>query len=334
MNYRSYFDLAKLIDANLSKLTAENFDLIVGVPRSGVVPAYMIALNLNVSVCSLYDLLNNNIITRDGTRQIKNEISYPHDANRILIVDDSYNSGSSLSRNLSKLPSEIRKKVKTLAIFAASDNAEVDYFFEVVPQPRCFEWNIFHHDGWEDIVCYDMDGVLCDDPTQEENDDGDNYVNFIRNAQPKIIPTYKIRTIVSSRLEKYRNDTEYWLRKNNIKYDNLVLLDGYTAEERRTRGVHGSFKAQEYEKQCYELFIESELAQAIEINGITGKPVYCVSEHVMINTAPLRQEARVVNDTRGVKADGAGVIVSAILAVKHKTRVRTRIRNLFKNEAR
>lgn len=50
----------------------------------------------------------------------------------------------------------------------------------------------------------DIDGVLCADPTPEENDDGEKYRHFLLNTPPLFIPKVTIGTLVTSRLEKYR----------------------------------------------------------------------------------------------------------------------------------
>ncbi len=286
MNYRSYSDMSNTIRNHLPQITDQGFDLIVGIPRSGILPAYMIALNLNISVCSLNDLINNNLIKRDGGRYINRELTYPSEATKILLVDDSYDSGNSLRRNLKILSQELRDKIKILAVYYASSTEQLDFGLEQCTHPRIFEWNIFHHQ-FVSTSCFDMDGVICKDPTDEENDDGENYENFILNAQPKFIPTYVIKTIVTSRLSKYRNLTEQWLSDHGVKYENLVMLSGYTAKERAKLGLHASFKAAEYEKSDYNLFFESNPSQAKEISKLTGKPVYCVDTNEMFNESKV-----------------------------------------------
>jgi adenine/guanine phosphoribosyltransferase-like PRPP-binding protein len=44
MNYKSYNDLSVDININVCKINFQNFDIIVGIPRSGIVPAYMVSL--------------------------------------------------------------------------------------------------------------------------------------------------------------------------------------------------------------------------------------------------------------------------------------------------
>jgi uncharacterized HAD superfamily protein len=122
--------------------------------------------------------------------------------------------------------------------------------------------------------CVDIDGVLCNDPTHEENDDGPRYLRFLESATPLARPTYRIGHLVTSRLERYREPTVRWLAAHGIQFDQLHMLDLPTAEERRRRGSHASFKAQVFRSiDTAELFIESDPQQAIEIARLAGKPV-------------------------------------------------------------
>jgi hypothetical protein len=53
----------------------------------------------------------------------------------------------------------------------------VDYYFETVPLPRYFQWNILNHTTLEKRVLISM--VCCADPLPEQNDDGEKYINFL-----------------------------------------------------------------------------------------------------------------------------------------------------------
>lgn len=316
MNYRTFEDLGRIIHKNISIIAEQEFDLIVGIPRSGMIPAYMIALDLNIPICSYFDFIENKEIKRNAGRDIKKNIKYPQEAKKILIVEDSYNTGEKLAKLLNDIPKIERKKCQTMAVYSAIKDPMIDYFFELVPQPRMFEWNIMHHPDIKNS-CFDMDGVLCEDPTGEQNDDGKKYLEFIKKTKPKYIPTYTIDTIITSRLEKYRKPTEEWLKKHNVKYNNLIMLNGVTAEERRKLGLHGKFKANEYKNSKYTLFYESNYDQAVEINMITKKPVYCVDENKMIYD-------NVIKDNNQSK------LLNIFYKIKYKTHIRTRIKSFIK----
>ncbi len=125
-------------------------------------------------------------------------------------------------------------------------------------------------------TCVDIDGVLCADPTQVQNDDGPGYRSFLSGAQPLVLPTSPVGWVVTSRLERYRPETEAWLRENGVEYGELVMLDVATAEERRALGAHGRHEAAFSASSGAELFVESEYAQAVEIAALSGRQVFSI----------------------------------------------------------
>ena len=132
---------------------------------------------------------------------------------------------------LNNLASQV--KVFYAAIYVTEQAKQlVDFYFDECPLPRVFEWNIMDHIVLSN-ACVDMDGVLCRNPTPEENDDGEKYVKFIQTAKPLFIPQHKIKAIVTCRLEKYRELTEQWLKAHGVKYDKLYMMSYKTAAERR-----------------------------------------------------------------------------------------------------
>jgi uncharacterized HAD superfamily protein len=120
------------------------------------------------------------------------------------------------------------------------------------------------------------------DPSETQNDDGPNYASFLLNAAPLYIPGSRIGTLVTSRLEKYRAETETWLKNHGVAYDKLVMLDLPDMKARQKANCHGSHKANEFKNSKYNLFVESDLKQAIEINKLTKKPVFCTENFQMI----------------------------------------------------
>ena len=275
LEFRTFQQLTSTIRKNLYKLPSD-IDVVVGIPRSGIIPAYIIALFLNKNVCSINEFVNN-LLPQKGERAI-NE-NQQKEKRKILIVDDSINTGKALSKVKEQLKSIDQSKydIEYCCIYAIEESKnKVDYYFEIVEQPRMFQWNYLNHSN-SSVSCYDMDGVLCVDPTDEENDDGEKYINFILNAKPLYIPTYTINSIVTSRLEKYRAQTEEWLKQHNVKYQNLYMLDLPTAEERRKLNCHADFKAKIFSSlQNCKYFIESNRNQAIKIAELTGKQCICV----------------------------------------------------------
>lgn len=288
MNYKSFADLSHDITQNLFKLHDEDYDLIVGIPRSGMIPAYMIGLYLNINVTSLDAFTENSKLISGITRQTKTNLVFAQDAKSILLVDDSINTGQSLISALEAIPKDYKGNITTCAIYSdTKKRGDVDIYLEYVPGPRVFEWNIFHRKLMES-ACLDIDGVLCIDPTEYQNDDGERYINFILNAKPLYLPSSKVNALVTSRLEKYRPQTEQWLRTHNVQYDKLIMLDLPSKEERQKQGVHASHKSSYYIKSGLALFVESEPAQALAIMKASGKPVFCTGDNQMYAPSTTR----------------------------------------------
>jgi uncharacterized HAD superfamily protein/hypoxanthine phosphoribosyltransferase len=278
MNYRNITDLNNIILKRLN-IIPRDFDLIVGVPRSGMLPANLLSLYLNRPYTDIHSFLNGHIY-KAGARSQFFDIS---EFKKILVVDDSIASGSAMvevKESLKHLESKFDIKYCAVYIIPGKEKM-VDYFFEIVPLPRYFQWNILNHTTLEK-ACFDIDGVLCPDPLPEQNDDGPKYIDFILNAPPLFIPGSKIGTVVTSRLEKYRKETETWLKANNIKYNDLVMLDLPDMAARQRANNHGDHKAKAYMAKPYVLFVESEYHQAVEINRLSKKPVLCTENFEMI----------------------------------------------------
>jgi uncharacterized HAD superfamily protein len=281
MNFRNITDLNQIILKEIHKIPRD-FDLIVGVPRSGMLPANLIALYLNLPFTDLHSFINGHIYKAGERGQFFDIKKF----RKVLVVDDSIASGSALKKcqqSLEHLKDDFNFEYCAVYVIPQKKTL-VDYYFELVPLPRYFQWNILNHSTL-DKACFDIDGVLCVDPTPEQNDDGPKYRDFVLNATPLYIPKAKIGTLVTSRLEKYRGETEIWLKKNGVKYDKLVMLDLPNARARQKANNHGTHKANTYKDNYYNLFFESELHQAIEINRITQKPVFCTQNFEMIFNA-------------------------------------------------
>jgi uncharacterized HAD superfamily protein/adenine/guanine phosphoribosyltransferase-like PRPP-binding protein len=276
MRYRSLSDLSDLITSQLHRVPAD-IDLVVGIPRSGILPAITIALLLNLRYADLDSYLAGRLAGAGSTKRHGGLIEDFGKARHVLVIDDSLNRGCAMREareRLAHLASDVR--FTFAAAYVVPDGAnEVDLAFAILPLPRMFEWNFIHH-PYLAHACVDIDGVLCLDPCANENDDGPGYLGFLAGALPLYRPTRRIACLVTSRLEKYRPQTEDWLARHGVEYDRLVMLDLPTAAERRRRGVHGSYKGEVYRDSKAIIFIESEYRQAVEIARISGKAVLSI----------------------------------------------------------
>lgn len=268
MNYRSMRNSTQ--DLWTWELPSD-IETVVGIPRSGLLAANILALHTNVGLKTVERLLQGELI-QGGQRSPDHRGDFLHQPRKVLVIDDSLLTGSQMTR--------VRKRLMPLARFHSTPYAAVyiqqpgneqlvDCFYEVLPTSSVFAWNVTHH-----IIltrsCVDIDGVLCRDASENEDDDGPAYTDFITNVQPKCVPTARIRYLVTCRLEKCRRLTEEWLSRHGIMYDRLVMMDFSTTAARTASGAHANYKPSVYKMTDALLFIESSLDQAYEIGRLSG----------------------------------------------------------------
>lgn len=281
MRYRSQADMNDGC-RGLARELCGQYDLIVGVPRSGMPPATLLSLYLDLPVSDVEGLAERRIM--GSGERYDGETDFAG-VRRVLVVDDSVNSGSQLTATRARIEELDLGDVAVdyAAIFVTPKGTQlVDHWWEVVEMPRVFEWNVLHHPRLRN-ACVDIDGVLCRDPFPEENDDGRRYRTFLETVEPAYVPTKKVGWLVTCRLEKYREETETWLRTHGVEYDQLVMMDLPDKQTRRELNNRGEYKAAIYEDTGAELFVESSLRQATEIARLTDKPVYCIESNSMVD---------------------------------------------------
>jgi uncharacterized HAD superfamily protein len=262
------------------------FDAICGVPRSGLIPATYIALRRNIRLVEISDLLRQpeGAIARAHLRPNNPVCRYniPY-GNKLLIVDDSSSVDSVTFTGLrQQLAAQTDLQITYGAVYRSSKKSLVDCYYREVAQPRMFEWNWWRN-WWTQFALCDLDGVLCEDwKGKSEVTDDLEFAKHVREVTPLYIPQMPIKAVVTSRIEKYRKETEKWLAKHNVTYSKLIMHPASTPELRRQMNDHAIQKAEAY-MQIPEsnLFIESDVKQAAQIFKLTQRPVLCIDSMTM-----------------------------------------------------
>lgn len=276
MKYVSYSDMATTIRANLWKIP-HDVDLVVGVPRSGMIAALMIAEVMNKRVADIDTFLDDRVMGMGGRGGLIRETPI----RKVLVVDDTVFTGTNMQK--------VRERLEPLAahfefIFACiytdgfGAKQKVDIVLEDIAGQDgplvLYEWNIFHH--YEEVssqMMWDVDGLMCQEPPWDS--DTEAYERYLPEAVPMVIPSTKVGAIVTYRLEKYRDVTEEWLERMGVRYGRLIMFPADTADERNKLCPSWRFKAMIYkENEWAHLFVESSDFQAELIRHYAGKPAY------------------------------------------------------------
>lgn len=239
---------------------------VVAVPRSGMLPAAVLATHLHLPLLTL-----DGQPRPVGTGHRGRTLAYGGDPRGpLLVVDDTVYGGGAMGRARAMMGG--RPALYAAVYVRPEVRHVVNYFARLLPSPHLLEWNWanngpfagFCKNRWAykgGMAC-DFDGVLCHD----EHSGGPR-------GEPLWLPrTHAAKLIVTGRLEKHRAGTETWLRRWGVKWHRLEMFP--TGEPWSEMNV-AAFKARHFRASPLGFFVESCPAQAQRIFELAGKPVIC-----------------------------------------------------------
>jgi len=275
LTFVTYAQLADNVTKFVAKLP-RNIVGVIDIPRSGMLPAAILAQIYNVPLSTLDSFVETKQFRPGGRRNM----DVPASGN-VIVVDDSVYMGQAM-RNAQDLWA--KSGINSFspiwtAVYGSKPMPRLKCrIFKTIPAPRYFAWNLMQHPDLCQAMS-DIDGVICYDPDVRD-DDGPIYSEWLDRAIPFHIPKVPVGALVSMRLEKWRKPTEDWMHKYNVKFGNLILCPSTTAGDRRKMN-YGEFKGVKYRDSNYSLFIESDAKQAVDIARVGNKPVVCITNGVV-----------------------------------------------------
>lgn len=280
MQYRNSTNLSSLIRANIHRIP--RVDAVVGIPRSGMLPATLIATLTDQPLLCVSELFKSSFPLKPKHGGRWENMDWP---GTILLVDDSISGGQTFAR----IDQQIRLKhpqafITKLAVFRKPQSPDICISFETVPGPRVFEWNWFRHPLIKKAV-FDIDGVICTETEKVKDWTDLAAVRAIRErAEPLWIPKYEVLALATGRRECEREWTEAWLAKHGVRYGKLYMTDGvYNTEERYIPGKARVTKSIAVLETQATWMVESNAKQAEHIRVTAGKPVLCTDTNTMFS---------------------------------------------------
>lgn len=275
MKYVSYGQLHKDCRAFARKLMPYRFDVVAGVPRSGMIVAAILAQELGARLACAETLARMGAFSC-GLRPLPAR----KQTGKILVVDDSINTGKAIAQ--AKLWTSGMPNVSYAALYArVANRQEVDFHYRCVETPRVFEWSLWGNRRALNGAFCDIDGTLVDDPDPKLTDE--QYAEFVKSTSLIRPLSVRIGTLITCRLEKYRSATEDWAKRNGVEYGRLLMMDYKSAKDRRREMKHGEWKGSHYrDDPLANLFIENVEWQANAIRRISRKPVLCLARNEVL----------------------------------------------------
>jgi hypothetical protein len=227
---------------------------VVGVARSGVLPAVQIALHLHLPLWILRESQGDIVGAGHGWR-LKDK---PERDGPLLIVDDTVMSGTSLAKSKAIAVRELPgRNVLWAALYVApTARTKPDIWVHDLAGPHFLEWNLFNSIHLPQMAL-DYDGILTIDGT----------------TKPLYLPRKgEVPLIVTGRSEDLRVPSLAWLVQRGVRVKRMVMYPGETPAD---HAIIARYKAEHFAASGLAYFVESSRRQAKLIAELTGKPVIC-----------------------------------------------------------
>lgn len=200
----------------------------------------------------------------------------------IAIIDDSAVLAREINRAaiLTKQYFPTNKIIKC-ALYATDQAEGLDVTVFQLNLPHFFEWN-FPNSVFTPKTMYDFDGVLCEDPPENIDQDELKFTLWAATAKPRInwLPNKNPIHITTGRLDKYKEVTKQWLKKYGITALSLNMWPNNSISE-RDQGII-QFKANNVVKYKTLYMVESNPYQAtILANMLPEHYIICSTDYTV-----------------------------------------------------
>lgn len=287
LSFRGTGDLHRAIVEGIPSLPA-NLDLIVGVPRSGMLPASILSHLLDLPLTDVDGFLEGRLLRRGSSTAAIADGAVVDRARSVLVIDDSIGHGVQLQQVATRIaPRSAGRTLYLAAVFATPSGAALaDIVFERLPWGRVFSWNLLHHRLLAECWVA-ADGILWDRRSAPSHDN---------DPAPIWRPTTRIGWIVTAQPATEVDRVRAWLEAHSITYDRLVM-------SARPLGAPATLRymARGYRRSPARLFITDEAEHAQQVLRRAGAPtvsllaqeLYVPGLHRRIVTRLHRQLRRV-----------------------------------------
>ena len=176
-NSRDFNYINALVFNNLYKIP-EDIDLVVGIPRSGLIISNMVAEYRALPSTDLYSYINDIPVQKIAKESLA-PVYDVKNAKHILLVDDAVGFGISMTNAKNLILKNKNIKITTFTVFTEDyGKNKVDIYCQIL-KDQFLPWSTLKRST--PVACVDIDGVLTQDVPNWANDDGQKYIEFLSN---------------------------------------------------------------------------------------------------------------------------------------------------------
>ena len=244
---RDAVDLANKLPSNAAG--------IIGIARSGVIPASLIATHLHLPLWIFRQSMGDIIPAGHGYRLGDRKQDGP-----LVFIDDTCMTGNSVRQARDIAAKRLGGQPALFAVVYRNPDAQqadFDFWARELPHPHFLEWNLFNSIHLPRMA-FDFDGILTRDGS----------------STPQYLPRRtELRLIITGRTERLRAASLHWLGQWGVSVRRMIMwTDGPTPTDPL---VIARWKAEHFGRSTLRYFVESCPVQAQEIARLSRKRVIC-----------------------------------------------------------
>lgn len=296
---------------------------IVGIPRSGMLPAGILATHMHLPLYYLDPQRGPVPLQGAGRSANLHRRSGP-----LVIVDDTTWQGGAMHRARRLLG-------KTPALYTAvyvRDPRHVDLYAIHHAGSHILEWNIFNNSPLSGSGAFpefaggaacDFDGILCEEPIVSDQQDLPRFLQWLAAARPLYVPRQvPVPLVITYRIESWRAATQAWLDRWGIRVQQLLMHPAATVQERDQHLDVAGHKGQTLRRSRCSVMFESDPRQCQAIFDAARKHVICprTAQVWQAATAAVAASARALQVHQSVALSRLAVITCLFAAAPSRNR--------------
>lgn len=246
----------------------EGFDAVIGIARSGLIPASIVAVMNHLPLWMVSPYSRTFGPASSGFRLADPGTEKPK---RPILIDDTTSSGNSLRIAQAVLKDRgVDVAARAVVLCSPSTRDKVDFCCAIYEKPHYLEW-CFANTFWAAEMAYDMDGIICADDAPD-----------IITAAPLYLPKVNPAVIISARPDTVREITMQWLRRHGVRVAELVMWPGPRLENDKAKIA--VWKAEQLKaRRPIRIYAESDPEIARMVAEMANIPVLCPKAEKVFN---------------------------------------------------
>lgn len=220
----------------------KDIDLVVGIPRSGLLFADMIALSLAKPLATPETLA-------EGGPWVSERFTVPEQIASVLLVDDSVDTGESMADAVDEVRNALPGARVTTAVLIGrkEQKASVDHIFRMIPQPRLFEWDLMHQKKVGHVAVV-LEGVIA--PARPTDLPDTEYAKWLDDTGPGRIPIYLVDTVIAYGPEGAEGSVATYLDRHGVDFGRILMAGDGWPDAVKSTGAELVFTADDTQAAC------------------------------------------------------------------------------------